>query len=363
MITPFPRAASSGSRAREKFAFTAPTELPTRRRFPDGTSRDTSAGSGSRAVSRQLRDGGSHARDPLVLQHQSGRQLGPHVDELLRLDRFGQLPQRRLGADAVQTDVDADAIEPGRQRRLTAKAAQAAIGAQEDILRQVARVLVVADETIAELVDRAAMTFDDQVEGAGPLGQAGLDQATLVQLIERRSSAASIAEVTGAAVLAVCQSRKCPAIDDPSVWFTWARPAIHTGKLQKPRELVRGRRAPREPSARQFSARGGVRIAQDVRYRRSASPGSRGEGAAKDVTCARAVDAVDLKRRRPIRVHAPGQPPPCRGPHVDAPASRPITRARGLIPWPVNAAGTFGGDMASMCCRRSAMPGRLFERR
>ena len=45
---------------------------------------------------RQLRDGRAHARRPLVLQQSLRRRLGARVDELLLLDRLGQLAQRRL---------------------------------------------------------------------------------------------------------------------------------------------------------------------------------------------------------------------------------------------------------------------------
>ena len=56
---------------------------------------------------------------------------------------------RPLHADPVQTQVYPDAIQPGREGGLRAKAAQPAMCPQEDLLRQVARVLVVAREAIA----------------------------------------------------------------------------------------------------------------------------------------------------------------------------------------------------------------------
>ncbi len=53
---------------------------------------------------------------------------------------------------------------------------QAAIGAKEDFLRQVARVLVVADEPIAQLIHQPALPLDDEVEGAGAVGETRLDE-------------------------------------------------------------------------------------------------------------------------------------------------------------------------------------------
>ena len=59
-----------------------------------------------------------------------------------------------------------------------------AIRPQEHVLRQVAGVFVVADKTIAELIDRPAVPFDDHVERAGPAVETGGHQFGLAQLGE-----------------------------------------------------------------------------------------------------------------------------------------------------------------------------------
>src|SRR5262249_58092199 len=79
------------------------------------------------------------------------------------LDRF---VDRRLRADPIEADVHADPIQPCAERRLAFEVAKSAEGAKEDVLRQVARVFVIADETIAELINSTAMTLDDEVECA-----------------------------------------------------------------------------------------------------------------------------------------------------------------------------------------------------
>ena len=62
------------------------------------------------------------------------------------------------------------------QRRLAAETPQPSVRAQEHVLRQIARVFVVADEAVAQLIHGAPVALDDQVERAGPAGQARLDQ-------------------------------------------------------------------------------------------------------------------------------------------------------------------------------------------
>src|SRR5690348_10109727 len=92
------------------------------------------------------------------------------------------LGRRLLHRHLVQADVDADAIEPRRQRRAAAKILQATERAEKHVLRQIARVLVVAHEPVAELIDRAAVPLDKQVESALASGKAGLDELLFVEI-------------------------------------------------------------------------------------------------------------------------------------------------------------------------------------
>ncbi len=55
---------------------------------------------------------------------------------------------------------------------MPAEVSQPAVGTQEDVLRQVAGVLVVADEPVAQLIDGALMPLDDDVERARPAAEA-----------------------------------------------------------------------------------------------------------------------------------------------------------------------------------------------
>ena len=94
------------------------------------------------------------------------------------LERLGS---RRLERHAIEADVHGDAIEPGAERRPRLETAQPAIRADEDVLRQIAGVLVVAHEAIAELVHLPPVALDDDVEGAGAAGEAGVDEGLLVR--------------------------------------------------------------------------------------------------------------------------------------------------------------------------------------
>ena len=61
---------------------------------------------------------------------------------------------------------------------------QAAVRPQEHVLRQVAGILVIADETIAELIDAAAMPLDDDVERAIMAAEARRNQVGLAEPAE-----------------------------------------------------------------------------------------------------------------------------------------------------------------------------------
>ena len=63
-------------------------------------------------------------------------------------------------------------------RRETEKAA---VGPQEDVLRQIAGIFVVPGEPVAEPINLASMPFDDGVEGIQPARQAGGHELPLVR--------------------------------------------------------------------------------------------------------------------------------------------------------------------------------------
>ena len=119
------------------------------------------AGSASRAASAAAARSPPHApaRSP---QQRTSR---PLVSASTLLDRSSGSIRGRLRRDPVQAHVDRDA-DTARSTAPTALEPRGAplIRANEHVLRQIARVLVVADEAIAELVDLTPVPFDDDVE-------------------------------------------------------------------------------------------------------------------------------------------------------------------------------------------------------
>ena len=104
--------------------------------------------------------------------HHRGRRVGQRLRQLLL--------HHPLGGAEVQARVHRDPVQPGGERAVPAEAADGTIRLQERVLRQVARVLVVADETVAELIDRAAMAFDDHIEGLATTGQERRHQGAII---------------------------------------------------------------------------------------------------------------------------------------------------------------------------------------
>ena len=62
---------------------------------------------------------------------------------------------------------------------------QPAIRTNEDILREIAGVFVVADESVAQLVDLALMALDDHVERLAISAERGADRRRIVHRGER----------------------------------------------------------------------------------------------------------------------------------------------------------------------------------
>ena len=100
--------------------------------------------------------------------------------------RVDRLAERLFLRDAIETDVDRNAMQPRRERRLPLEMSQALPRAHERILRQVAGVLVIVHEAIADLVDRAAMPLDDHIERLAVAGDRLRHQRRIVELGEWR---------------------------------------------------------------------------------------------------------------------------------------------------------------------------------
>ena len=126
---------------------------------------------------RQVRDRGAHFYRALRAQKRRICRFGPRVHVLTRLE---SLERRRFRRDAVEAEVDGNPVEPGADRRLSLETAEGAVGADERFLRQIARVLVVAGETIAESIHLSPVAFDEDVEGPSPARETLLHQRMIV---------------------------------------------------------------------------------------------------------------------------------------------------------------------------------------
>src|SRR4029453_15685229 len=83
---------------------------------------------------RQLRDGGPDARLTLFPEQSIRARVAGRIDELPIGNWLGR---EATWPYSIEAHVDADPVQPGPERRLAAKVAQPAVGAHEDILRQV----------------------------------------------------------------------------------------------------------------------------------------------------------------------------------------------------------------------------------
>ena len=91
--------------------------------------------------------------------------------------------RRALEREPVERHVDGDAIEPGAERRISLERAERAIRADERVLRQIARVLVIADEAKADLIHGATIALDDEVERGAMAVEGGLDQRAVIGVL------------------------------------------------------------------------------------------------------------------------------------------------------------------------------------
>ena len=89
------------------------------------------------------------------------RQFPTDVLVLTLIERLGR---RLFGRHPIEADVDRDAIQPGAERRVPLEGVQGAVRAQERVLCEIARVLVIVHEAITDLIDLPAMPLDQHVE-------------------------------------------------------------------------------------------------------------------------------------------------------------------------------------------------------
>ena len=155
------------------------------RQSPRAAAHDISAESASRAASAaaaRMAARTSAARSSRR-SAASGRSARRSSDRSARLER---LALRRLERQPIEADVHRDAIEPGREARLPFESLEALERANECVLRQVGRVLVIADISVAQLIHLAAVALDDDVEGRALTGEAQSDERPVVGLGPRR---------------------------------------------------------------------------------------------------------------------------------------------------------------------------------
>ncbi len=91
-------------------------------------------------------------------------------------------------AHPVQTNIDGNAIQPRAERGLALETMQASICADEDVLREIARVLVIAGEAITQLVDLPLVPFDDRIKCVATSAEARLYERAVVRAVGQRLS-------------------------------------------------------------------------------------------------------------------------------------------------------------------------------
>src|SRR5688572_5285966 len=126
----------------------------------------------------QRRHGGLYGPREVARLHEiEGR--GARLHELLA--PVAQVVEAQLGPAApppqpVAAGVEGDLVEPGREACLLFEAAEGAVRLEEDLLAQVARVLVRAEDTVDRPLDLAIPTANQRVEGGNVAVLKGGDQ-------------------------------------------------------------------------------------------------------------------------------------------------------------------------------------------
>src|SRR5688500_5052034 len=95
-------------------------------------------------------------------------------------------------ADPVLGLIDRDAINPGPQRRLSAEAGKGAEDPQEDFLREVERLVAVAQEVEGQRVDHALVRGDQLRAGGFVTGGAARDQGGFAAIYVRPAEGAGV---------------------------------------------------------------------------------------------------------------------------------------------------------------------------
>src|SRR5207245_10650211 len=80
-----------------------------------------------------------------------------------------------------QADVNADAVEPGAEGGVAAKAGEGAQDPEERLLHRIFRVLRVSQEAVAEREERPLVQRQELVQGGAVTGLASREQRPLVR--------------------------------------------------------------------------------------------------------------------------------------------------------------------------------------
>ena len=91
---------------------------------------------------------------------------GGFARQLDDVDAFRGLRDRRaaLAPNPVATEIQRDAVEPGREFRLALEALEGAEGPEKGLLRDVARVFLPAEDAVGQGIDRPLPAQHELVE-------------------------------------------------------------------------------------------------------------------------------------------------------------------------------------------------------
>jgi len=106
-----------------------------------------------------------------------GRGIGP-VGQL-----FVRVPL--APGEPVAAGVIRDCEDPRRELRARLERPQAAVGLEEGLLRSVARLFLIAQGAVRQVVDRAIVPLDQCAESLGASGECGSNQGLIVDVVDR----------------------------------------------------------------------------------------------------------------------------------------------------------------------------------
>jgi len=110
---------------------------------------------------RQAGNGLPDLDRPFISQH---CRVGTFRPDVHRFDLLDRREARNLHRLAIEADVHRDPMQPGRERRVSLELRQGAKRPHEGVLRQVAGILVIAGEPVAELIDPPLVSLHDRIE-------------------------------------------------------------------------------------------------------------------------------------------------------------------------------------------------------